>query len=114
MERQSSKSSHSKLPEVENAALAGLIRSTKIRRALTVAATWIAVRTGHTIGFIGARISPGLMVKRGAIIRLEEADNQEFVRKNTQVPVPKMYCAFTRRGCTYIVMEFIHGQMLQS
>ena len=66
------------------------------------------------MGFVGARISPGLMVKRGATVRLEEADNQEFVRKNTQVPVPKVYCAFTRKGCTYIVMDFIRGRTLQS
>ena len=110
MEQQSSKSS---TPQADNAAPARSIRSTKLRRGLTVAATWIAVRTRYSIGFVGARISPGLMVKRGATVRLEEAQNQEFVRKNTQVPVPKVYCAFTRKDCTYIVMEFIRGQTLQ-
>ena len=114
MEKQSSNPSPSKLSEADNAAPAQPIKNTKIRRALTVAATWVAVRTRYSIGFIGARISPGLMVKRGVLIRLEEANNQEFIRKNTQVPVPKVYCAFTRKGCTYIVMEFIRGKTLHS
>ena len=114
MEQQNSKSSHSKLSEGGNAALVGPVKSTKIRRALTVAATWIAVRTKHSIGFIGARISPGLMVKRGTGVRLEEAGNLEYVRNSTLVPVPKVHCAFTRRGCTYIVMDYIRGQTLWS
>lgn len=90
------------------------VKSTKTRRALTIAATWIAVRTKHSIGFIGARISPGLLVKRGTGVELEEAANIEYVRKNTSVPVPKDYCAFTRKGCTYIVMDIIRGQAFWS
>lgn len=98
----------------DNAALARPIKSTKMRRVLTIAATWIAVRTVLSIGFTGARISPGLMVKRGPGVRLEEASNLEFVRECTSVPVPKVHCAFTRRGCTYIVMDYVHGQTLWS
>ena len=45
---------------------------------------------------------------------LEEAANLEYVRNNTKVPVPKVHCAFTRNGCTYIVMDYIHGQTLWS
>ena len=94
------------------------IKSTKTRRFLTIAATWLAVRTGHSFGFIGARISPKLMVKRGPGVRLEEAHNLEFVRENSctsgpSIPVPKVHCAFTtRQGCTYIVMDYIRGQTL--
>ena len=101
--------SHLKLSEGDNAALARPVKRTKIRRALTVAATWIAVRTKHSIGFIGARIFPGLMVKRGSEVRLEEATNVEYVRNNTLVSVPKAHCAFTRSGCTYILMDYIRG-----
>lgn len=34
---------------------------------------------------------------------LEEGANVEYIR---------LHCAFTRKGCTYIVMEYIHGQTL--
>lgn len=54
------------------------------------------------------------MVKRGNGVRLEEAGNLEFVRNNTTVPVPKVHCAFTRSGCTYTVMDYIHGKTLWS
>lgn len=104
--------SHSKLPAENHTAVARPISSTKTRRALTTVATWIAVRTKYSIGFTGARISPGLMVKRGAGVKLAEAGNLEYVRNNSSVPVPKVYCAFTRKGCTYIVMDYIRGQTL--
>ncbi len=109
MEQQDFNPSHSKLSEGDNAALARPIKSTKVRRALTVAATWIAVRTKHSIGFIGARIFPGLMLKRGTGVKLEETGNLEYVRNNTLIPVPKVHCAFTRSGCTYIVMDYVRG-----
>ncbi|GES66235.1 kinase-like protein [Aspergillus terreus] len=35
-----------------------------------------------------------------------------FVSQHTSVPVPKVYCAFTRSGQTYIVMERIKGDMI--
>ena len=114
MEQQNFNSGHSRPSEGNNAALARPIKSTKVRRALTVVATWIAVRTKHSIGFVGARISPGLMVKRGTGVKLEEAGNLEYVRNNTLIPVPKVHCAFTRNGCTYIVMDYIRGQTLWS
>ncbi len=114
MEERKLNSSHSKLSEGDNAALARPVKSTKTSRALTIAATWIALHTKHSIGFTGVRISPGLMVKRGTGVKLEEADNLEYVRNNSSVPVPKVHCAFTRRGCRYIVMDYIHGQTLWS
>lgn len=114
MTEQEPHSKRSKLSEGDNTALARPVKSTKTRRAFTIAATWIAVRMKHSIGFTGARISPGLMVKRGPGVKLEEAGNLEYVRNSTSVPVPKVHCAFTRRGCTYIVMDYIHGQTLWS
>ena len=114
MEEQKPGSNTSKLSEGDNQAPVRPIKSTKFRRALTIVATWTAVRTKHSIGFIGARISPGLMVKRGRGVKLEEAANIEYVRNNTSIPVPKVHCAFSRRGCTYIVMDYVRGQTLWS
>lgn len=37
-----------------------------------------------------------------------------FVSQNTLIPVPKVICAFTHRGCTYIIMKRIHGEMAGS
>jgi hypothetical protein len=35
-----------------------------------------------------------------------------FVARNTSIPVPNVYCAFTYEGATYIAMERIKGDML--
>lgn len=32
-----------------------------------------------------------------------------FIRSETSIPVPKVYCAFERKGITYIVMSRING-----
>ena len=34
-----------------------------------------------------------------------------FIAQHTSIPVPKIYCAFNRKGITYIVMQRIRGQM---
>ncbi|KAK3679526.1 hypothetical protein LTR78_001087 [Recurvomyces mirabilis] len=36
----------------------------------------------------------------------------EFVARNTLIPVPKIYCAFKRKGWTYIVMEKVKGETM--
>lgn len=36
----------------------------------------------------------------------------EYVRQNTSLPVPKVYCAFKRNGTTYIVMQRLKGHKL--
>jgi aminoglycoside phosphotransferase len=35
-----------------------------------------------------------------------------FIAQHTSIPVPKVYCAFTHRDRTYIVMERIDGEMV--
>jgi len=35
-----------------------------------------------------------------------------FIAKHTNIPVPRVYCAFTHKGRTYIVMERMRGQCL--
>ncbi len=88
------------------------IRSTTLRRALTLVATHLACRLGYTHGFNIVRISPKKCVKRSAYMDLAEAANMEYVRAHTTIPVPKVYCAFRRKGVTYIVMEHIRGETL--
>jgi len=36
----------------------------------------------------------------------------EFITRNTPIPVPKIHCAFKRKGCTYIVMERVRGESI--
>lgn len=54
-------------------------------------------------------LTPQLCVKISDYTDLSEAASMEFIRKHTSIPVPKVYCAFQRRGKTYIVMETISG-----
>lgn len=37
-----------------------------------------------------------------------------FVARHTSIPVPEVYCAFTHKGASYIVMRHIKGQMAGS
>jgi len=57
-------------------------------------------------------ISHKLCIKCGDRLDLSEAHAMEFIRRNTSIPVPKVYCAFKRRGITYIVMERLAGKKL--
>jgi aminoglycoside phosphotransferase len=41
--------------------------------------------------------------------KIAEAHNIRFVSENTTVPVPRIYCAFVRKGKTYIVESRIRG-----
>lgn len=49
------------------------------------------------------------VLKFGKHVRLSEAFALQLVAANTSVPVPKVFCAFTRKGITYIFMEYIVG-----
>lgn len=51
-------------------------------------------------------------VKYGGDIDLAEAHVLQFISANTSVPVPRVYCAFERKGRTYIVMERVKGSKL--
>ncbi|KAG4433131.1 hypothetical protein IFR05_011398 [Cadophora sp. M221] len=37
----------------------------------------------------------------------------QFIAKHTSIPVPRVYCAFERRGCKYILMERIQRHILR-
>ncbi|RHZ74236.1 hypothetical protein CDV55_107070 [Aspergillus turcosus] len=55
-----------------------------------------------------------LCVKYGSLVHLSEASTMRFISQHTSIPVPKVFCAFTRSGRTYIVMERIKGHMIGS
>lgn len=61
--------------------------------------------------------SPGLLsvfnicVKVSPYERLAEAHAMRFIAQHTSIPVPKVYCAFARKGRTYTVMSRIKGTM---
>jgi len=57
-------------------------------------------------------LTKDLCVKYGARLDMTEAETMIYVAKNTRIPVPKVYFAFTHKGCTYILMERIRGEMV--
>lgn len=44
---------------------------------------------------------------------LGEAHAMQFVAQHTSIPVPKVHCAFTHKGSTFIVMERIKGHQVR-
>ena len=87
------------------------INNTPLRRFLVLAAVkllkHIVPRHGGLIF-----ISKKFCIKFGSLRNLPEASTMRFIAQNTSIPVPKVYCAFTRKGRTYIAMERINGEML--
>ncbi|KAF8074761.1 kinase-like domain-containing protein [Lyophyllum atratum] len=59
------------------------------------------------------RILEDLVLKYDCDSRVAEAENSEFVRKNTNIPVPKVLLVFCLKGFTGIVFEFIKGTPLR-
>lgn len=59
-----------------------------------------------------AQVSAKYCVKLGTEVQLAEAITLQYLKKNTSVPVPKVYCAFKGKkdNTTYIVMECIDGE----
>jgi hypothetical protein len=43
---------------------------------------------------------------------LSEAAVMKLVVEHTTIPIPKIICAFERKGFTYIVMEVIQGEVI--
>ncbi|KAI1857162.1 hypothetical protein JX265_011363 [Neoarthrinium moseri] len=62
--------------------------------------------------------SPGIMSASNLCIKVKPYDNMaeahtmQFIAQQTSIPVPKVICAFTHKGKTYIVMSKIDGQMI--
>lgn len=55
----------------------------------------------------GVTMISRICIKSTGFTTLSEAYAMEFVRRNTSIPVPKVYCAFERKGRVYIVMRRI-------
>ncbi|CBF69421.1 hypothetical protein AN6463.2 [Aspergillus nidulans FGSC A4] len=68
--------------------------------------------TGFSIQNTKMKRRNRLCVKYGEYIDLSEASTMRFISKNTSIPVPKIHCAFTHKGYSYIVMERIKGDMI--
>ncbi|KAJ6116184.1 hypothetical protein N7523_005550 [Penicillium sp. IBT 18751x] len=62
------------------------------------------------------RISDDVIVKFGWSVTPDEAANQQFAHelsRETKIKIPKVYRFFSRSSVGYIVMEFIHGDLLE-
>ncbi|MCJ1405707.1 hypothetical protein MMC11_008937 [Xylographa trunciseda] len=87
------------------------INNTRLRRFLVLAAIQLLKHFRPRQGNV-LMLSNGLCVKYGPLRRLSEAQTMCFIARNTSIPVPKVICAFTRRGWTYILMERIEGDIV--
>ncbi|KFY29188.1 hypothetical protein V491_00148 [Pseudogymnoascus sp. VKM F-3775] len=57
-------------------------------------------------------LTNNICVKYGSLRNLSEASTMQFIRQHTSIPVPRIICSFAHKGWTYIVMEWIHGDMI--
>jgi aminoglycoside phosphotransferase (APT) family kinase protein len=57
-------------------------------------------------------LNDNLCIKYGRQRHLPEASTLVFIARNTCIPVPKVYCAFSRNGRSYILMERVTGESL--
>jgi aminoglycoside phosphotransferase len=57
-------------------------------------------------------LTPNICVKYGPFQHISEAATMQYIAANTNMPVPKVYCVFERKGVTYIVMSRIAGSPL--
>ncbi|EPS43124.1 hypothetical protein H072_2871 [Dactylellina haptotyla CBS 200.50] len=79
----------------------------------------------HRGGVRIAKVSPEIIVKYGSDVRVKEADTIDFIRENTQIPVPKIHAVYTHGPFdrpefdaideydTYIFMDYIEGETLE-
>lgn len=87
------------------------VNSTRLRRFLVLAAIKLLKRIVPSHGAL-IFLPNNLCIKYGPLRNLSEASAMRFIAQHTSIPVPKVHCAFTRKGCTYIVTEKIKGEML--
>jgi aminoglycoside phosphotransferase len=86
----------------------GPTKSTWVRRHLTLVAVATLKRfRPHASSVLF--LTRGVCVKYGPFQHLSDAAAMQFIASHTSIPVPKVYCAFERKGITYIVMSCITG-----
>ncbi|KAI9751896.1 MAG: hypothetical protein M4579_005853 [Chaenotheca gracillima] len=78
---------------------------------LRLLATVYLKRKNPRHGFV-LELTPNVFVKACRLNNLSEARAMKFVAENSRVPVPKVLCAFKRKGITYIAMEKVPGKMI--
>jgi hypothetical protein len=83
----------------------------RLRRFLVLAAVKLLKRIVASNGAV-IFISNKLCIKFGPLRHLPEASAMRFIAQHSSIPVPKVHCAFTRKGWTYIAMEKTHSEML--
>jgi serine/threonine protein kinase len=59
-------------------------------------------------------IAPGKVLKVSLESSLAEAEALDLVIAKTKIPVPRVYCAFTKHGKSYILMEKMKGRPLDT
>jgi hypothetical protein len=87
------------------------INNTRTRRFLVLAGIKLLKHFRPYQGSV-LLLTDRLCVKYGPLRHLSEASTMRFIAKHTSIPVPKIFCAFTHRGWTYIVMERIEGDIV--
>lgn len=86
----------------------GSAKSSWVRRHLTLVAVATLKRfRPHASSVLF--VTRGVCVKYGPFQHLSNAAAMQFIASHTSIPVPKVYCAFERKGITYIVMSCIAG-----
>jgi Predicted aminoglycoside phosphotransferase len=80
-------------------------------RYLTLTAIQILKRIRPREGNV-LMLTDGICVKYGRRVHLSEASTMRFISQHISIPAPKVLCAFTRFGWTYIVMERIRGDII--
>lgn len=60
------------------------------------------------------KIQNDKIIKYGKTVSFQEVRNTNFIRNNTNIPVPKIYNYYTKNGVNYIEMEYIKGDTLDN
>lgn len=84
------------------------IHGSRLSRALTLTAVKLCKRWRPRCGAV-LFLTNKLCVKYGDLQHVSEAATMQFIANHTKIPVPKVYCAFSRKGRTFIVMERLNG-----
>jgi hypothetical protein len=87
------------------------INNTRLRRFLFLALIKLLEHFRPQCGSV-LFLSERICVKYGESMTLSEASTLQFIARNTSIPVPRVICSFTYKGCTYLVMERIRGDMI--
>ncbi|KAG5979465.1 hypothetical protein E4U55_005138 [Claviceps digitariae] len=86
------------------------INDTPFRRFLTLLALKTTSRLFYKWNQSCIPLSSRHILKTGRTVDLTEAATMQFVASRTNIPVPRVYCSFVRKGQTYIVMERIRAK----